>query len=109
LTELFTTKPKPPLAELLRPKLLDEFIGQQHLLGPSNAPMKLMNQMGYREGYRYAHDEPDGFAAGQTYFPDGVTRPNWYQPTDRGVERSMGERLARLRSLDDASAPEAGS
>lgn len=69
-----------------------------------NAPAKLMKQMGYREGYRYAHDEPNGYAAGQTYFPEGVTRPNWYQPTDRGAERTMGERLAFMRSLDDAAA-----
>ena len=70
-----------------------------------NAPTKLMKQMGYHEGYRYAHDEPNGYAAGQTYFPEGVARPGWYQPTDRGVERRLGERLAWLRSLDDADAP----
>jgi len=68
-----------------------------------NAPTKLMKQMGYREGYRYAHDEPNGYAAGQTYFPEGVARPGWYQPTDRGVERRLGERLTWLRSLDDAT------
>lgn len=69
-----------------------------------NAPTKLMQQMGYRQGYRYAHHEPNGYAAGQTYFPEGVERPDWYQPTDRGAERAIGERLAWLRSLDDAAA-----
>jgi putative ATPase len=69
-----------------------------------NAPTSLMSQMGYREGYRYAHHEPNGYAAGQTYFPDGMMRPGWYQPTDRGRERTLGEKLAWLRSLDDAAA-----
>jgi len=72
-----------------------------------NAPTKLMQQMGYHEGYRYAHDEPNGYAAGQTYFPEGVARPGWYQPTARGVERRLGERLTWLRSLDDGALPEA--
>src|SRR3546814_4968218 len=53
-----------------------------------NAPTKLMKQMGYHEGYRYAHDEPNGYAAGQTYFPEGVARPGWYQPTDRSEEHT---------------------
>lgn len=66
-----------------------------------NAPTKLMSQMGYHENYRYAHDEPNGYAAGQHYFPEGIMRPGWYQPTDRGIERRLGERLAWLRSLDD--------
>ena len=68
-----------------------------------NAPTKLMKQMGYREGYRYAHDEPNGYSPGQTYLPKGVTRPGCYQPTDRGVERKLGERLAWLRSLDETA------
>jgi putative ATPase len=62
-----------------------------------------MKQMGYGNGYRDAHHEPNGYAAGQTYFPEGVTRPNWYQPTDRGAECAMRERLARLRALDEGS------
>ncbi|CAM5214543.1 hypothetical protein CDEF62S_04018 [Castellaniella defragrans] len=74
-----------------------------------NAPTKLMQQMGYHEGYRYAHDEPNGYAAGQSYFPEGVARPGWYQPTDRGVERRLGERLTWLRSLDDGTLPEAAT
>src|SRR3546814_6416263 len=60
-----------------------------------------MKQMGYHEGYRYAHDEPNGYAAGQTYFPEGVARPGWYQPTDRGVERRLGERLTWLRRSEE--------
>lgn len=72
-----------------------------------NAPTKLMQQMGYHEGYRYAPDEPNGYAAGQSYFPEGVARPGWYQPTDRGVERRLGEWLTWLRSLDDGTLPEA--
>mgnify|MGYP000241702567 FL=1 len=73
-----------------------------------NAPTKLMSQMGYREGYRYAHHEPNAYAAGQTYFPEGVMRPGWYQPTDRGRERErkLGEKLAWLHSLDDSASPD---
>ncbi|WP_337166157.1 hypothetical protein [Vibrio fluvialis] len=66
-----------------------------------------MQQMGYHEGYRYAHDEPNGYVAGQSYFPEGVARPGWYQPTDRGVERRLGEWLTWLRSLDKGTLPEA--
>ena len=73
-----------------------------------NAPTQLMAQMGYREGYRYAHDEPHAYAAGQTYFPDSVSRPDWYQPADRGTERVLRERLAWLRSRDEAAEPGAG-
>jgi len=67
-----------------------------------NAPANLMKQMGYGIGYRYAHQEPHAYAAGQTYFPDGMMRHEWYQPTNRGTELKMGERLAWLRSLDHA-------
>ncbi|MDE2401391.1 MAG: replication-associated recombination protein A [Burkholderiales bacterium] len=66
-----------------------------------NAPTKLMKQMGYGADYRYAHDEPNAYAAGQHYFPDGVEQRRWYQPTDRGLEMKLGEKLAWLRSLDD--------
>lgn len=66
-----------------------------------NAPAKLMRQMGYRQAYRYAHHEPDGYAAGQTYLPEGVERPNWYRPTDRGAERALAERQAWQRALDE--------
>lgn len=65
-----------------------------------NAPAKLMKQMGYGKEYRYAHDEPDAYAAGQTYFPDDVEPQQWYQPSERGLEAKMREKLAWLQSLD---------
>ena len=68
-----------------------------------NAPAKLMREMGYGKEYRYAHDEPDAYAAGQSYFPDEVEPQRWYQPTDRGLEAKIAEKLAWLRSLDDAA------
>jgi len=70
-----------------------------------NAPAKLMKEMGYGQAYRYAHDEPNAYAAGQTYFPDGVASQRWYQPTDRGLEAKVAEKLAWLRSLDAAARP----
>jgi putative ATPase len=65
-----------------------------------NAPTKLMKQLDYGKGYRYAHDEADGFAAGETYFPEGMTPPRFYEPTDRGLEAQIGEKLARLREAN---------
>jgi putative ATPase len=65
-----------------------------------NAPTKLMKNLGYGKDYRYAHDEEEGYAAGESYFPDGMERPQWYQPTDRGLEAKIRERLEHLRSLD---------
>ncbi|MCL4747920.1 MAG: recombination factor protein RarA, partial [Burkholderiaceae bacterium] len=52
--------------------------------------------------YRYAHDEPEGYAAGERYMPDGVDEPGFYRPTDRGLEARIRDKLAWLRSLDDA-------
>jgi len=69
-----------------------------------NAPTRLMKEMGYGQAYRYAHDEPDAYAAGQSYFPDGVAAQHWYQPTGRGLEGKIGEKLAWLRGLDAATA-----
>ena len=63
-----------------------------------NAPTRLMKDIGYGEGYRYAHDEPDGFAAGATYFPDAMGERVYYQPGDRGLEARIAERLRELRS-----------
>jgi putative ATPase len=63
-----------------------------------NAPTRLMKDLGYGSGYRYAHDEAGGVAAGETYFPDGMAAPQFYQPTDRGVEARIRERLAQLRA-----------
>ncbi len=63
-----------------------------------NAPTKLMKEIGYGAGYAYDHDEAEGFS-GQNYFPDGMPRPRFYSPTDRGQEAAIGERLARLAQL----------
>jgi putative ATPase len=66
-----------------------------------NAPTRLMKELGYGHAYRYAHDEPEAYAAGETYFPDDLTPPpRFYQPTPRGLEGKIGERLAHLRELD---------
>src|SRR5512145_949465 len=63
-----------------------------------NAPTRLMKGLGYGKGYRYAHDEPDAFAAGETYFPEGMEPARYYEPVPRGLEIQIGEALARLRS-----------
>jgi putative ATPase len=63
-----------------------------------NAPTRLMRELGHGEGYRYAHDEPDAFAAGERYFPDGMPERRYYHPTPRGLEQRIGEALARLRA-----------
>lgn len=65
-----------------------------------NAPTKLMEELGYGHDYRYAHDEPNAYAAGETYFPDGIDEPGWYQPTPRGLEIKIGEKLGQLRKWD---------
>ena len=68
-----------------------------------NAPTKLMKELGYGRDYRYAHDEPHAYAAGESYMPDGMDEPDFYQPTDRGLEIKIGEKLAWLRELDEAA------
>ncbi len=68
-----------------------------------NAPTKLMKEMGYGRDYRYAHDEPFAYAAGETYMPNNLSEPDFYQPTDRGLEIKIAEKLAWLRQLDDAT------
>ena len=65
-----------------------------------NAPTKLMKELGFGKAYRYAHDEPDAYAAGENYFPEGMPQTDWYQPTPRGLEQKIGEKLERLRALD---------
>lgn len=65
-----------------------------------NAPTKLMKELGYGHEYRYAHDEPQAYAAGETYLPDDMHDPAWYQPVPRGLEVKIGEKLAHLRQLD---------
>jgi len=68
-----------------------------------NAPTKLMKELGYSEGYRYAHDEPQAYAAGEDYFPEELEPRRYYQPVDRGLEQKIGQKLDHLRSLDAAS------
>lgn len=66
-----------------------------------NAPTKLMKELGYGHAYRYAHDEPNAYAAGETYFPDGMAEPSWYQPVPRGLETKIGEKLNLLKKWDE--------
>ena len=66
-----------------------------------NAPTALMKELGYGKTYRYAHDEPEAYAAGENYFPEGVGRPVYYDPVDRGLESRIRERLRYLRQLDE--------
>ena len=69
-----------------------------------NAPTQLMGSLGYGDGYRYAHDEPNAYAAGERYFPEEMDAPGYYQPNDRGLEIKIKEKLAWLRRLDEESA-----
>ena len=69
-----------------------------------NAPTKLMKELGYGREYRYAHDEPDAYAAGESYFPDDMAQPKFYEPTPRGLEAKIKERLDTLRELDKQAA-----
>ena len=66
-----------------------------------NAPTKLMKELGYGHEYRYAHDEPNAYAAGETYLPDGMEEPGWYQPVPRGLEIKIGEKLDLLKKWDE--------
>ncbi len=65
-----------------------------------NGPTKLMKELGHGRAYRYAHDEPEAYAAGESYLPDGMREPGWYAPTPRGLEGKISEKLAHLRELD---------
>ena len=65
-----------------------------------NAPTKLMKELGYGKRYRYAHDEPEGYAAGENYLPEDMHPPGYYQPVPRGLEIRIAEKLAHLRELD---------
>jgi len=67
-----------------------------------NAPTRLMKDLGYGKEYRYAHDEEDAFAAGETYFPEGMRPPEFYRPAPRGLEIKIGEKLADLRARNAA-------
>jgi len=69
-----------------------------------NAPTKLMKELGYGADYRYAHDEAEGYAAGEKYLPEGMPAVHWYQPVPRGLEQKIAEKLAHLRELDAKAA-----
>lgn len=66
-----------------------------------NAPTSLMKDLDYGKDYRYAHNEEGGYAPGETYLPEELSDKQYYQPTDRGLEKKISEKLAYLRSLDD--------
>jgi putative ATPase len=66
-----------------------------------NAPTKLMKELDYGKGYRYAHDEAGGFAAGERYLPDGMPEPGFYRPVERGLEIKIAEKLRSLRLRND--------
>ena len=68
-----------------------------------NAPTKLMQELGYGRAYRYAHDEPHAYAAGETYMPEGLAEPDFYQPVPRGLEAKIAEKLSWLKDLDEAA------
>lgn len=65
-----------------------------------NAPTSLMKNLGYGKNYRYAHDEPEAYAAGEQYFPDGMPQAQYYYPVQRGLEIKIAEKLDKLRQLD---------
>ncbi|MBE2295333.1 MAG: replication-associated recombination protein A [Phycisphaerales bacterium] len=65
-----------------------------------NAPTTLARKLGHGEGYRYAHDEPNAYAAGESYFPEALKGAHYYHPTVNGLEGRIGEKLERLRELD---------
>ena len=73
-----------------------------------NAPTRLMKELDYGKGYRYAHDEAEGYAAGENYFPEGMPEVSFYQPTERGLEAKIAEKLAHLRELDAAAKKKKG-
>lgn len=68
-----------------------------------NAPTKLLKSMGHGEEYRYAHDEPDAYAAGEAYLPEAIHQRRYYQPVQRGLEIKLAEKRERLDSLDASS------
>ena len=66
-----------------------------------NAPTRLMKSLDHGKGYRYAHDEPEAYAAGECYFPSKLGERRYYRPVDRGLEAKIAEKLAHLRRLDE--------
>jgi putative ATPase len=81
-------------------RFIREDISREVPMHLRNAPTRLMQELGYGRAYRYAHDEPDAYAAGETYLPEGMEEPNWYRPTPRGLEAKIIEKLAELRRRD---------
>ncbi len=73
-----------------------------------NAPTRLMKDLGHGRDYRYAHDEPEHYAAGETYWPNGLDPQAFYEPSDQGLEAKIRERLSRLRRLDQNTSGRAG-
>lgn len=71
-----------------------------------NAPTQLMKELGFGKTYRYAHDEPNAYAAAENYLPEGIKAPLWYQPVARGLEIKITEKLKFLKQLDDAAQTE---
>jgi putative ATPase len=71
-----------------------------------NAPTRLMKDLGYGKGYRYAHDEADAYAAGEHYLPDDMPPMRFYEPTDRGLEARIREKLEALRARDRSARTE---
>ena len=68
-----------------------------------NAPTDLMKKLDYGKAYRYAHDEPEAYAAGESYFPEGLKSREYYRPAPRGLEIKIAEKLARLKALDEGT------
>jgi putative ATPase len=68
-----------------------------------NAPTKLMKSLGHGDEYRYAHDEPDAYAAGESYLPEAIHQRRYYQPVMRGLEIKLAEKRQRLDDLDARS------
>jgi putative ATPase len=68
-----------------------------------NAPTKLMKDLGYGRDYRYAHDEPDAYAVGENYLPEGMPQVEWYRATDRGLEGKIAEKMKDLRRRGEAA------
>jgi putative ATPase len=70
-----------------------------------NAPTRLMKQLDYGKGYRYAHDEADGFAAGERYLPDGMPDPHFYRPVERGLEIRIAQKMRELAERNQQNKP----
>ena len=62
-----------------------------------------VEDLGYGDGYRYAHDEPGAYAAGEIYLPEGLEGRHWYHPTDRGIDAKIRDRMARFKALNEAA------